>query len=83
MRIVRRAALTAILRIQRSQAVVVAIPGGMPDPEVCDLARLVLNQSEYDELVRALEDDPASALHGATSGFDGHRGSSANPSRLG
>jgi hypothetical protein len=65
MRIVRPEALTAILRIQRSQGVVVAIPGAMPDPEVCDLARLVLNQSEYDELVRVLAADPASALHGA------------------
>jgi len=63
MRIVRPAALTAILRIQRSQGVVVAIPGAMPDPEVCDLARLVLSQSEYDELVRVLAADPGSALH--------------------
>ena len=56
----RPAALTAILRIQHSQAVVVAIPGEMPDPEVCDLARLVLNQPEYDELVRVLATDSES-----------------------
>jgi hypothetical protein len=60
MRIVRPAALTVLLRIQRSQGVVVAIPGAMPDPQVCDLARLVLDPSEYDELVHLLAARPGS-----------------------
>jgi len=75
MQIVRWSGPSAVVRVKTREDVTVAIPSGVPDNDVLDLASLILSNGEYQELRLAIE--PASQPGPGRSGHD--RG----PSRMG
>lgn len=53
MRIIHSSALPAVVRIKGRGVCAVAIPDGLPEHKVLELASLVLSNTEYQEFVLA------------------------------
>ena len=70
-RIVRWTGPPAVVRVKTPADVTVAIPSDLERAEVLNLASLVLSQSEYRELCRAIE---GSARRGGSAQRPGHPG---------
>jgi len=66
-RIIRWTGPPAVVRVETSSEVIVALPGELPPHQALGLARLVLNSREYAELSRKIKPRrPRTKPHGSS-----------------